>query len=219
MKHFLIASTLMLMTALGANAQDNTHKITLYSTNQPAVLHMRNGRDVKNLQTNISLKNGALLFMRGTTVMELDMDLLAGVDFGQDYYLNIGNQLALLIDSVGDNRLYCITLVDIESYKNMLVNDRVITNLDIQHQGLLDGHLDFQSLEGTVDKNSLPIIRQYYYLYNGKLVKVHERDIQRALPKSKKRAFKTILSLPDFSWTKPESLMTMLKAISEEEEE
>ena len=73
---------------------------------------------------------------------------------------------------------------------------------------------------GTIDINNeddykLPIIPVYYMLYNGKMLKVHERTIWNRLPKDKRRMYKTIIEQPDFKWTEDAQLMNLLKAISE----
>ena len=63
----------------------------------------------------------------------------------------------------------------------------------------------------------MPIVRHYYYLYKGELIRVHEPEISRRLPKDKeiRRMYKTIISMNDFTWVDKESLMKLLKAISE----
>jgi hypothetical protein len=72
----------------------------------------------------------------------------------------------------------------------------------------------------TIDIDSeigkqLPVINIFYYRYNGKIIRVHEREIWNRLPKDKRHIYKSIISLPDFSWTKRASLVQLLKAISE----
>jgi hypothetical protein len=61
----------------------------------------------------------------------------------------------------------------------------------------------------------LPLVKHYYYLYKGELIKVHDREVSRRLDKEKKRLFKTIISLPDFTWVDDDSLMKLLRAISD----
>ena len=45
------------------------------------------------------------------------------------------------------------------------------------------------------------------------MVLVHERTLYRFVPKEKRRIYKTMITMPDFDWTKPESLKRLLKAI------
>jgi hypothetical protein len=42
---------------------------------------------------------------------------------------------------------------------------------------------------------------------------VHERNLQRVLTKEQKRIMKSHIMLPDFSWTKEESLLKLLKGL------
>jgi hypothetical protein len=193
-------------------AQDNTYNLTVYREFKPAVLHMASGRDIKNSFTNIFLKNGALLYKQGLTTMELNMNTIVGADFGKDRYLKIDNMLALEVDSVGENKLYRVSIIDMDSYIKAKRNDVNITNLDLGSDQLAYTTIDLEAQEGQ----QLPIIYHYYYLYKGKIVKVHEREISRILPKDKKRIYRTIISMDGFQWTDQGSLMTLLKAIVSE---
>jgi len=187
-----------------------TEAFTVYNSFRPAVIHLTNGRDIKNPLTNVFLKNASLLFMRGSLAMEADMETIAGVDFDDHKYVKIDKMLCCLLDSVGNNRLYAATVIDFEAYNQMLRNNVNITNLSLSDQ-MSYSTIDLTPQEGQ----ELPVINIFYYLYKGKLVRVHEREISRLLSKEQKRRYKTIMSLPDFKWTDRESLVKMLKAISE----
>jgi hypothetical protein len=118
--------------------------------------------------------------------------------------------LALEVDSVGANKLYCAILIDLDSYKAMLRNNVNISSLSLGDQ------ISYTTIDLTPPEGEqLPLVRHYFYLYNGEIFKVHEREITRRMPKDKKRMFRTIIGLSDFSWSEDNSLMKLLKAISE----
>jgi len=201
---------LMLCGSLSLKAQDETKNLTTYRDFRPAVVHMANGTTVRTSLANIFLKNASLLFMRGSVAMEADMRTIATVDFDKQHYVNIENQLALELDSVGENRLFCATVIDIDAYKAMLRNNVNISNLSLGDQ------ISYSTVNLTPeDGMMLPLVPHYYYLYKGEIIKVHEREISRRLSKDKKRQYKTIISLPDFTWVDTESLVKLLKAISD----
>jgi hypothetical protein len=209
MKRTITTLCVLLCVAL-AHAQDVTKNLTMYQSYQPAMIHMTSGKSIKNLYTNIFLKNGALLYLQGEKTMEARMETIAGVDFDDRKYINIDNQLAAALDTVGNNILYCISLIDVDAYNQMLRNNVNITNLSFSD------HMSYSTIDLTAyEDQELPIIYIFYYLYNGKLVRVHEREISRLLDKEKKRRYKTILSLPEFNWTDRESLVNLLKAITD----
>ncbi len=211
MKKFLLSLLLGLVMAPSISlAQDNTMNLTLFKEFKPAVVQMGDGRKVKTRLANIFLKNAALLYKRGDATMEANMSPVVAVDFDSLHYEKIDNMLALLVDSVGANRLYCAVLIDMDSYVTMLKNNVNITNLSLGDQ-ISYTTLDLTPQEGM----SLPLVRHYYYLYNGELVRVHEREVSRRLPKDKKRIYKTIISLPEFTWVDDDSLMKLLRAISD----
>jgi hypothetical protein len=192
-------------------AQDNTSNLTLYREFKPAVIQMTDGKVVKTPFANVFLKNAALLFKRGDVTMEANMATVQTVDIGNHHFVKINNMLASEVDSVGKNKLYCATLIDLDSYKAMLRNDVNITNLSIGDQ-LSYTTVDLSPTEGM----KLPLIRQFFYLYNGEMIRVHEREISRRLPKEKKRMYKTVISMEDFSWVDATSLLKLLRFISEE---
>ncbi len=218
MKRLLTIGFLLVAVCTTTFAQLDTKQLALFKQFKPATIHMTNGKTVKSPQANIFLKNGALLFLRGEYTMEANMSTISTVTFDSLNFVNIDNQLALFIDSVGKNRLYCVTLIDLEAFIANLKNNQTITSNPFD--GLMSGsdQLSFTTIDlENQEDMSLPLIRQFYYLYEGKIIKVHEREISRRLPKSKRHLYKSVMSLPDFSWVDVASLMKMLKAISVEE--
>ena len=203
--------TIMLMMCSGIMlwAQDETFNLTVYKEFKPGIIHMANGKDLANPLLNIFLKNASLLYKSGTLTKEANMDNVLGVDFKDRKYVNIENELAYIVDSVGANRLYCSTLIDIEAYKTLQKNNVNISNMSLGDQ------ISYSTIELERQEDvQMPIINHFYYFYEGKIVKVHEREIWRLLPKEKRRLYKTIISEDRFSWVDAESLMRLLKAIS-----
>ena len=205
---FLLIMSLVLV--LGAEAQKVTTMPTLYKDFRPAVITFADGHKSKNAFTNVFLKNASLLFLKGELTMEANMDNILMVDFDDRHFITIKNQLACLIDSVGDNVLYRVDLFDKESYERNLRNNVNYSNIDlgeIVSTATIDTNGD--------DDYKLPVIPIHYMLYKGKMLKVHERTLWNAIPKEKRRIFKTTIGMPDFSWTSDDSLLQLLKAISE----
>ncbi len=193
------------------SAQDNTWNLTFFKEYKPATIHMSNGKKVRVALANIFLKNASLLYKQGTATMEANMEPVVGVEFGKRQFIVIDKMLSEVVDSVGANKLYCATLIDLEAYKTMLRNNVNISSLSLGDQ-ISYATIDLTPQEGI----QLPIIRHFYYLYYGEIVKVHEREISRKLKdKEKKRLYKSIISLDNFSWSDRDNLMKLLKAISD----
>lgn len=209
-RKLLLSCLLVCINLVLLNAQDNTRNLTLYHQYKPAEIKMTNGKVVKTAFANVFLKNASLLFKRGDVTMEATMSTISTVDIDKHHFINIDNMLACEVGIVGVNKLYCVTLLDLDSYKAMLRNDVNITNLSIGDQ-LSYTTIDLTPTEGI----ALPLIRQYYYLLDGKIVRAHERELVRRLPKEKKRMYKTVISMDSFSWVDAESLLKLLEAISE----
>jgi hypothetical protein len=140
------------------------------------------------------------------------METIAAVEFDDRKYVNINNQLAYMVDSVGSNKLYRIDLFDLNAYNQQIRNNINISNLGFENGGISTTTTDLN----TEDDYKFPIFSHYYYYYNGEVIKVHEREISNHLPKDKelKRKYRTIIGLDSFRWTDEASLIKLLQAIS-----
>lgn len=207
-----ILLTVFTILGLTAEAQERTTRFTRYAQFTPSVITLKTGKTIRQSFTNISLKNSSLLYLQGEYTMEANMETIAAVKFDDRNYININNQLAYMVDSVGSNLLYRIDLFDLNAYNQQLRNNVNISNLGFENGGITTSSLDLNNEEDY----KLPIFSHYYYYYNGEMIKVHEREISRRLPKDKelKRKYRTIIGLDSFSWTDEASLMKLLKAIS-----
>ena len=198
------------LLALCASAQKRTTMLTMFKQNKPATITLNDGRIVKSPHSNVFLKNAALLYLQGTDIKEARMDIISSVDFGERKFINIDNRLAYFVDSVRGNSLYCIELIDMDSYKRNLKN-----NVNITHIDLSSDHIDAFTNDTNEDNDFLlPVFKHFYYLLDGKIIEAHDRDLWQALDKERYRLFKTAISAPDFSWSDPESLMNILRLIS-----
>lgn len=215
-KKMLTVLAMTLCMGGGALAQGVTSSLTAYPHFKSGTIHLSNGKTIKNPLLNVFLKNACLLYRSGANTMEANMDNIKGVDFDDRTYIKIGDKLAHLVDSVKGNRLYCITLIDLAAYQQSLRNDVNITNLDISSLDLSGGQLSYTTVDLAPQEGlELPVVCEYYYLLDGKMVRVHERDLSRALSKERRRLMRTIMTTNDFSWVSEEQLMKLLKAITE----
>ena len=221
MKKKIAVLFLATMMALGAFAQKLTTMPTLYKEFRPAVITFTDGHKSRNALTNVFLKNASLLFLKGELTMEANMDNILSVDFDDRHFVNIDNQLACIVDSVGDNVLYRVDLFDKESYERNLRNNVNYSQVDFGNvtNGTSLEMSDFINT-ATIDINNeddykLPVIPVHYMLYNGKMLKVHERTLRNRLPKDKRRMYETIINREGFSWVKDDQLMELLRVISD----
>ena len=214
MKKIITLALMMVITA-SAMAQRKTLSATLYKEFRPSVITFTDGHKSRQSLTNVFLKNSTLLFPKGEFTMEANMDNILAVDFeGDRSFVNIENKLAYFVDSYKNNALYCIEMFDQEAYERNLKNNVNISNLDLSSI-----NNDIISTT-TIDLNNeedykLPVFRHFYMKLDGNYVKVHERTLLRMLPKQKRTMMKRIMAMPGFSWQNEESLMQLLKVITD----
>ena len=202
----LVASVM----ALCATAQKRTTMLTMFKQNKPATITLNDGRTVKSPQSNVFLKNAALLYLQGTEIKEARMDIIARVDFDERKFVNINNKLAYFVDSVKGNSLYCVELIDMDAYQRNLKNNVNITNIDFSSEVMATSVNDTNAEEDFL----LPVFKHFYFLLDGKIIEAHDRDLWQALDKERYRLFKTAISDPKFSWSDVDSLMNILRLIS-----
>ncbi len=174
----------------------------------PAVITMNGGQKLSVSQANIFLKGSALLYKKGKSVMAANMDNISSVDIDGSHFMRIDTLLAEVIDTVGQDLLLCATVIDVDAFRTMLENSREITNLEIRDM------VSVSSIDLISDEDKhYPLAKYYFYFIDGKALVANERSLSTIVPKDKRRIFKSIISLPDFSWGNPQSLKRLLKAI------
>lgn len=206
----LLAVSLWSLTSL-AQADSAHHRTMAFATYRPAVVTLTTGKVVTAPQANVLLKGSVLVYRNPQgRVMEANRKTVKCVDFDDRHYERIDTMLYWRVDTVGDNALYCATYIDMASLRQQILNGRDMT--DVQVNSLMLSSTAITLNEEDID---LPYTNVYYYRYRGKWLRVHERDIDHALPRGKREAYKVALSMPGFSWTDPHSLMDLLRSISD----
>lgn len=209
MKRISLIFIIIVAAVLTAAGQVTTTKLTVYKDFQPSYIQLKDGRIIKQNLTNIFLKNSSLLYMQGANAMEANMDNIVSVKFDDKQYVKIDTVLAYVVDSIGQDILYCATVIDMEAYQRQVKNNVWITNIGTGNGALTTSTMDIN----TDEDYKFPLIDLFYYRINGQFVKCHERNLQYILNKEKKRIVRTFVTMDDFSWTDKDSLMKLLKAL------
>lgn len=199
---------IMFITAHSVCAQVKTTKLTVYKEFKPSIIQLTDGRTISQSLTNIFLKNSHLLYMQGTNAMEANMDNILSVKFNDRLYVKIDTLLAYQVDTIGNDALYCATVIDQVAYRTQLKNNQIITNMSFGDQ-LSTATIDISA----EDDYHFPLIDIFYYRYQGNFVRCHERILGRILTKEKRRILKTFVTMEGFNWTDADSLLKLLERL------
>lgn len=189
---------LCFVAVLGAYAQKSagfSATTTLYAKYQPAKITLTNGKVINQKQANVFLKNARLLFKRGMFDMEANMEQIEKVEFADRTFVKLDTMLVSVIDTVGDKQILCATTIDIEAYHQRAANDKVLTSLSLGEQ-VSATTIDL----APSDELKYPLVNDYYFVVDGKVIVVHERTINRLLDRDERRMLKTFMMQPDFDW-------------------
>lgn len=216
MKLFRLSMTLVVAALLVCNPattalaqDDNTSRVTAFNDFRPAQVSLTDGRMLKVPKANIFLKHSTLIYKSGNSVKEANMRTVKAVDFDDRHYVKIDTVLAFLVDTVEANAVYQQQVIDREAYEASFRNDRMITGIQFGEQ------INLITLDPQRDSTAVyPVINTFYYKYNGKMVKVHDRELWRMLPKEKRRIMQSMMAEEGFSWTRRESVVRMLQALT-----
>lgn len=191
-------------------AQDGkTSTVMVYQDFKPAHVKLVDGRTIKVPKANIFLKHSTLVYKSGTSVKEANMKTIQTVDFDDRHYVRIDSILAFLVDTVETNAVYQQQVIDREAYEASFRNDRMITGIQFGEQ------INLITLDPKVDTAAVyPVVNTFYFRYNGKIMKVHDRELWRQLPKDKRRIMQSLMAEPGFSWTRRESVVRMLQGLT-----
>ncbi len=198
------------IVALGVFAQKKTRIATMYPENKTATVSLKDGKKLKVPNANVFLKNSSLVYFQGSTMKEANIDLILSVEFDDRKFVNIDNHLAYFVDSIKGNSLYCIEVIDIDSYERNLRNNSSYTYIDLSGNRLDTANNDMN----TEEDYEYPVSRKYYYFLDGKFVQAHDRELYLVLDKERYRIVKTVAHVTDFVWTDPANLMHLLDLIS-----
>ncbi|MDE6646643.1 MAG: hypothetical protein K2K03_02220, partial [Prevotella sp.] len=181
---------------------------TVYREFQPATIHLADGRQLKVSLANIFLKNSSLLYKSGIDTKEANLKTLTKVEFKNRVYYKIDSLLAYQVDTVGHDALFCAQRIDVEAWRQSVVNNSVMTSLDL---GDMIGYTQAE-LANEQDLH-FPLMTLYYFRLNGQFVLAHERRVKRVLNKEKRRLMEAVMGEKDFSWTDEQSLLKLLNVI------
>ena len=198
---------------LSASAQEVTPQLTAFPEFRPATVYMADGKKMDIPMANIFLKNSSLLYLSGELTKEANTKNLLRVDFKDRSYIRIDSVLAYQVDSVGSNALFCAKVLDIKAYKQTLMNNSNITNLNLNDL-LTMNMIQYSTIDIQDTKDiHFPVIPLYYYRLGDKFVLVHERNLKRAFDKEDRRRMESVMNLPGFSWTDEKFLLKILEVI------
>ena len=213
MKKLVLSFTVLTMAALRVAAQEVTPKLTAFPEFRPATAYLADGKKLDIPMANIFLKNSSLLYLSGELTKEADTKNLMRVDFKDRSYFRIDSVLAYQVDTVRSNALYCAKVLDIKAYKQLIINNSNITNLDI-NDIMSNNMLQYTTVDiGDAQDIHFPVIPLYYYKINNKYVFVHERHLKRFFDKENRRRMESVMNLPGFSWTDESFLLKILEVI------
>ncbi|MBQ9636647.1 MAG: hypothetical protein IJV36_01965 [Prevotella sp.] len=201
---------LVVLSPFAAVAQnENTSTVMAFQEFQPAQVKLVDGRTIKVPKANVFLKHSTLVYKSGTSVKEANMKTIQTVDFDNRHYVRIDTVLAFLVDTVEANAVYQQQVIDRDAYEAQFRNDRLITGIQFGEQ------INLITLDPQRDSTAVyPVVNTFYYRYNGKIMKVHDRELWRQLPKEKRRIMQSMMAEPGFSWTRRESVVRMLQALT-----
>ena len=215
MRKLLLSATVLLMAALRVAAQEVTPQLTAFPEFRPATATMADGKKMDIPMANIFLKNSSLLYISGELTKEANTKNLLRVDFKDRSYIRIDSVLAYQVDTVGKNALFCAKVLDLKAYKQLLINNSNITNLNMNDL-LSMNMLQYTTVDiGDTQDIHFPVIPLYYYRINDKFVLVHERHLKRFFDKENRRRMESVMNMPGFSWTNEEFLLKILEVIKE----
>lgn len=215
MKKLVLSATVLLMAALRVAAQEVTPQLTAFPEFRPATATMADGKKMDIPMANIFLKNSSLLYISGELTKEANTKNLLRVDFKDRSYIRIDSVLAYQVDTVGTNALFCAKVLDLKAYKQLLINNSNITNLNMNDL-LSMNMLQYTTVDiGDTQDIHFPVIPLYYYRINDKFVLVHERHLKRFFDKENRRRMESVMNMPGFSWTNEEFLLKILEVIKE----
>lgn len=206
---FLIFIQIMtVLPSIGQELPGQVPYTTAFRQFVPAIITLSDGKIVKQNKANVFLKNSSLLYKHGQLDMEADIDQIKEVKFSDCVYVKMDTVLAKVIDTINTKRLLCVSLIDVDAYRDQILNSKQITNLE------LGEHVNVTSTDISPNEPKLyPVNNFFYFEISGKFIKVHERNVKRLLSSKNRRQYKLLIQSANFSWNSPKSLIKILELL------
>ncbi len=186
-------------------------RTTVYEEYKPAKITLYNGKVIFQKEANIFLKDATLLFKNGKLDMKANMRTIQSVEFADRFYVKLDTLLAMVVDTLGGNRVLCATTVDMEAYAINELNNQVVSNLNFGGDQVSVARMETTAPEDRI----YPLINTYYFEIKGKIIKAHERTINRYLSKEKRNRLKFYMGMPEFDWGDRRTLRQVLELFEE----
>lgn len=216
MKQRLILMMFLLCALLPAIAQQQTgdlrsKSVFAFPEFKDAKVLQPFGRFVK-AKANILLKNGALCFMQGDTVMQANTARVLGVKFDSLEYKKVDDtKMGEVIARKGYNLLLCVTTIDMERYNAETGGGDNADYLEIIDAGQLF-EIDGKAFE--YDKG-YPLRRKYYFSIMGTIIPANESNFKKYVRPEMKTAFKRLMNDKFWSWNDAASLTQLFTYLPE----
>ncbi|MGN0221665.1 MAG: hypothetical protein ACI4BA_06035 [Prevotella sp.] len=204
----LMALFPMYLAAQDSSVHSVRGRTTLYPAFSPATIYLSDGRVVKERNANIFLKNATLVYKSGGVVKKVKPSLISKVQFADATYYRVDTLLASVVDSVQGSALYKASVIDIETYNELVTASSSVTDVIVAE------YVSVGTVERTAaEDKDYPLIDYYFMDFQDRQVLMEDRKLYRIVPKNKRRLYKDIISAPDFSWASPESLCKLMDLI------
>lgn len=107
----------MVAIGMGQTMPGRITRTTVFETFRPAIITLNDGKLLKQNEANIFLKNSSLVYKHGRLNMEADMDQVESVNFGDCEYVRVDSVLARVVDTLNNDKLLCVSLIDVDAYR------------------------------------------------------------------------------------------------------
>lgn len=212
MKKYLLICAFWAVCSMAGYAQsvfDRTDNVTLFPEYHEALIVLNNGTYNRQPLANIFLKRSTFVYKKGADVLEANMQVIKEVRFGDRKFVNIGTQLAEVIDSVGENLLVLVRVINQDGLTRELLNNSTITNLSIT-----DSQMGVTRLDANPDVLRYPVDNNYYFIVKGEVILAQDRESKRTVGRKKWNDYDKVVKDPDFRWLNKDCLMRLLEVFS-----
>jgi len=165
--------------------------------------------DTLKLLGNIFLKDGSFVYKKGSNVLRANPRTIREVIFGDTIYHNCDTMMARVIDTCNNNMLLESRLIDQTTWVRRAQNSQDVTSLTMRDV------IQFTTVESnSYDGDPFPVMRDYFFLYNDKIVHASDRVLIKKVPKEKRQQYRAITQNERFNWRNIDNLKELLKFLS-----
>lgn len=209
---FIVLCSLLCGFTLNMFAYNPTTKWPyLYPEFQDGNIIFSNNKKTSDIKLNIHLQNATLHYLDGDKILKSNPTGIVKIEIGSDIFIFMNGELVRVVKEDGMIQLVKLVRADMKALtKGEAGAYGMTTEVSATNDLSSFTEIGVQTLQKREDGRELPLIEEYYFIINEKIVEATRKEIEKNLSDGGRTELKTFLKQNKIKWKDESSLIRLL---------